>query len=331
MVFSNGGDGDYWGNEVYKFALHTRRWSRECERSTGMNGINTSGGDPNFDETWGEHKTPGGTPPPQPGVPHSYDQMAYLPPHLGGGVKGSFMFCTRTIVYIHRAYHHPHVFDLNAKAWRRGSAKPGIVNMGGGVDSPTWCFDSKRNRYWGIAGGSSGIWNYSLRHLDFYPATGLASSGSIAIPRFLSPDSPVSGYWPIGDIILVAGKTNGVFILLACVLSSVSGFVPMMLTGASIPAVGGGYGFAYCPDLNCFFIRTASENRQKIWKVIPPVSNYLTAGWEIQEITMDGVQVAVKSNENGMWKRLMYVPPLKCLVWVDDIRGPVYAYRPVGT
>ena len=49
MVFSNGGDGDYWGNEVYKFSIATRTWSRECERSTGISG---AVGDPNFDAAW---------------------------------------------------------------------------------------------------------------------------------------------------------------------------------------------------------------------------------------------------------------------------------------
>ena len=52
MVFSNGGDADYWGNEVYKFSIDTRVWSRECARSAAMNGRTKAGDDPNFDETW---------------------------------------------------------------------------------------------------------------------------------------------------------------------------------------------------------------------------------------------------------------------------------------
>ena len=46
---------------------------------------------------------------------------------------------------------------------------------------------------------------------------------------------------------------------------------------------------------------------------------------------MGGDTVAPKDNYQGMWKRFMYVPPLKCVMWVDDINGAVYAYRPVGT
>jgi hypothetical protein len=65
--------------------------------------------------------------------------------------------------------------------------------------------------------------------------------------------------------------------------------------------------------------------------VIPPESNYLKRIWAVEEITMRGVKVAAKNNGQGMWKRFMYVPPLKCLMWVDDIKGAVYAYRPIGT
>ena len=333
MVFSNGGDADYWGNEVYKFAFDTRRWSRECSRSTDLNGITTTGGDPNFDEVWGEHRTPGGAVPPQPGVPHSYDQMEYLPPHLGGGPRGSFMFPTRTIVYRYRRYKHPHVFDLDAKAWRRGAATPGIVGWGSAADAPTWCFDSRRNRFWGLEGGSTGLHNHAIRYLDFDPQTGLAISGGIAIPTFLSPNGcPVSRYWPVGDLMLVAGTSSGVFTIYGGSLVTVgrTGFSALILSGTTVPAAEG-YGLAYCDDLDCFFVRTASGHRQKIWKLIPPKLNYLAQAWVVEEITMGGRTVSAKDNPQGMWKRFMYAPTLKCLVWVDDRSGPVYAYRPVGT
>ena len=333
MVFCNGGDADYWGNEVYKFALDTRKWSRASERSTGLNGTTTTiDGDPNFDTVWGEHSTPGGRPTPQPGVPHSYDQLEYLPPHLGGGSKGSYMFCSRTIVYRYRSFGHPHVFDLNSKRWRRGSATPGIVRFGPS-DSPTWCFDSSRNRFWGLGGGATGIHNQAMRYLDFNAETGLATAGSIAMPTFLSPNGcPMSRYWPKGDLMLVIGTSDGVFKLFAAALEVVGkkGFSALGLGVATLPADSQGYGLAYCDILDCFFVRTASGHRQKIWRIVPPKSNYLQGKWVVEEITMRGDVVAGKDNPQGMWKRFMYVPPLKCLMWVDDIKGAVYAYRPMG-
>lgn len=337
MVFCNGGDGDYWGNEVYKFALDTRTWSRASERSTGLNGTTTTvDGDPNFDAmVWGEHATPGGKPTLQPGVPHSYDQMEYLPPHLGGGSKGAFMFPTRTIVYRTRRYKHPHVFDLNARVWRRGSAAAGIIGIGN-VDSPSWCFDSHRDRFWGVDGGLSGIFISKINYLTFDAKTGLATAGSVAIPQHLTPRGyPVSRYWPTGDLMLLAGQNNDgtAFSLRACQLANAGavGFVTLALSGDTIPIPSGGYGLAYCDDLDCVFVRTSSAHRQKIWKLIPPKSDYLTNPWIVEELTMKGVTVGAKDNRQGMWKRFMYAPPLKCLIWVDDINGPVYAYRPVGT
>lgn len=337
MVFCNGGDADYWGNEVYRFSLDTRIWSRISERSTGLNGrTGAADDDPNFDATaWGEHASPGGVPPPQPGVPHSYDQMEYLPPQLGGGTQGSFMFATRTIVYRYRRYRHPHVFDLNARKWRRGSATPGIVTMASS-DAPSWCFDSRRNRFWGIVGGASGIYTNTLHMLAFDPGSGLATAQNIRIPQYLTPwGCPVSRYWPRGDMMVVAGQDGGskAFGLWACDLANAGerGFIALSLTGESLPPAGAGYGFAYCDELNCFFVRMASGHRQNIWKIVPPETGNLFRAWRIEQIHMTGVTVATQDNGQGMWKRLMYAPSLKCLLWVDDIHGPVYAYRPFGT
>ena len=329
MLFCNGGDGDYWGNEVYKFSLDTRIWSRESERSIGLTGVTTAGGDRGFDETWGEHA--GGAP----GVPHSYDQMEYLPPTLGGGAKGAFLFPTRTIVYRTRKYFHPHFFDLDAKKWHRGSAFPNITSYGGtmGPDEPTWCFDASRGRFWGISGGDGGLWNSRLQYLDFDPATRLATAGFISIPRQLTPYmSPVSRRWPAGDLMLVIGLNRALDAIqvIACPLATpTAGFSPINLTGDTIPA--GKYGLAYCDDLDCFFVRMAAGFRQTIWKLTPPKSSYLTRAWAVEKTDMGGATVGATDHPQGMWKRFMYAPPLKCLIWVDDVKGAVYAYRPVGT
>lgn len=329
LVFCSGGDGDYWGNEVYKFSLDDRRWSRESARSTGLSGERD---DPAFDLVWGEHHSPGGVPPAQPGVPHNYDQVEYLPPSLGGGPRGALLFCTRTVVYRVRAFRHPHVFDLDARSWRRGSASPGIVAYGSRNDAPSWCLDPSRNRYWGIKGGEGGQHVDQLHHLDFDPATGLATSGNVRIGRFVTPRHlPFSRYWPTGDLMLLGGwnRTGNALGLWACPLrSTTSGFTELALTGSTIPL--GRYGFAYCDDLDCFFVRTSAGHRQTIWRIEPPTADHLNRPWAVTEITMRGVAVAEKGNRQGMWKRFAYVPPLKCLVWVDDANGPVYAYRPAG-
>lgn len=329
LVFCSGGDGDYWGNEVYKFSLDTRTWSRECARSSGLSGERI---DANFDYKWGEHRSPGGTPPPQPGVPHDYDQVEYLPPHLGGGPRGSFMFCTRTVVYRVAAFGHPHVFDLGARRWRRGSAAPGIVAFEGQNDAPSWCFDSSRNRYWGIMGGEDGKFISRLHYLDFDAKPGMAKSGHVDIPRHLTPRHlPFSRHWPTADLMLIGGwnRAGTGFDLRACPLATPSaGFASLALTGDAIPL--GRYGFTYCDDLDCFFVRMAAGHRQRLWKIAPPASRPFDQPWVVTEITMRGETVAAKGNPQGMWKRFTYVPPLKCMIWVDDVHGAVYAYRPAG-
>jgi hypothetical protein len=331
LVTCSGGDGDYWGNEVYKFLFDNRAWSRECERSTGLLG-STSGNppDPNFDSTWGEHKSPSGTPPPQPGVPHDYDQVEYLPAALGGGPKGSFIFCTRTIVYRYQQSRHPHLFDLDLKAWRRGSATPNLIAWEGTEppSSPTWCLDRTRNRYWGLKDG--GVYITRLNWMSFGVNGYVNSVGGTPIPQFLVPKRyPTSRHWPTGDLLLVAGMNPSLtgFSLYACPLATpATGFKLLSLSGNNIPP-GAGYGFVHCPDLDCFFVRAADGSRQVIWKITPPTANYLTGTWAVTQITMLGDTVAAKGNVQGMWKRFVYATKVKCLSWVDDINGPVYAYR----
>jgi hypothetical protein len=330
LVYCSGGDGDYWGNEVYKFLFDNRSWSRECERSTGLLG-GTSGNppDPNFDSVWSEHVS--GTLR-QPGVPHSYDQTEYLPAALGGGAKGSFVFLTRTQVYRYHGAKSPQLFDLDKGTWRRGYSDPNVVAWEGTLppDAPSWCLDRTRNRYWGIKDG--GIYITRLNWMSFGVNGQLNSVGGTPIPQFLVPKRyPTSRHWPKGDLLLVAGMNPSLtgFSLNACPLATpATGFKLLTLSGNNIPG-GGGYGFVHCPDLDCFFVRTADGSRQVIWKITPPASDYLTGTWTVTQITMPGDTVSAKGNAQGMWKRFAYAANIKSLAWVDDINGPVYVFRVV--
>lgn len=294
------------------------RWERCNERAQPLTGNTSPGGDPNFDEVYVEHKSSDGTV--QPAAPHPYDQVGYVSPGEGGGLKGSFAFLTRTICYRVRGARHPHLFDLDAKQWKRGSTAPDIVKWAAANDSPTWCYDTLRKRHWGIMGSGSPVQITALHYQDF--VGGLATTGQVSIPASMSLQGyPVSGYWPEGDSMVVLGTDNssGAFLsaMRVAKLSDAIGFQPVTLTGDSLPA-SQGYGFAYLGGK--FYVRLADGARQTLWEITPGT-------WAVRQITMQGVTVAEKGNANGMWKRLMAVEALSCLMWVDDVSGPVYAYR----
>lgn len=315
MVFCDGGDKDYWGTELYKYTIdEICRWERASDRATGLNGNTAAGGDPNFDETWGEHKSSDGTL--SPGAPHSYDQMGYLSPSMGGGPKGSFLFLTRSVVYQYRAYFHCHAFDLATKTWRRASTT-GIlqapdVAMGYAASSPAWALDEATGRFWGMISGNSAIANDFIWWLDF--KDGIATAGRQPLTQsYQSPDRyPTTITW--NGFFMVAGIRNGAFSLDGRVDADWTTYQPITLTGDPIPP-SNGPGLALLN--NKLYVRTSEGYRQNLWEISPD--------WSVKKIAMLGVTVAPKDNPAGMWKRLMAVEGIG-LMWVDDISGPVYAY-----
>ncbi len=344
IAFANGGDGDYFGNEGYVFEFDTRTWKRLGVRSTGLNGLRGSpGADPNFDDSaWGEHTTPGGVPPPQPGIPHNYDAVEYLPPSMGGGINGSLLLATRSAVYSLRKFAHPHYLDLATGTWHRGTTAFGAFTpWNQNMISPTWFFDSFRNRFWGMQADFGSVIADKIGWYTFN-SSGIATVGAVWPMAAVATPSryPTSRYWPTGDLMLTCGiGSASQFIILAAKLSTLSasvGLTQLTLTGDIIPfphpggSDAGGYGFTYCSDLDCFFVRTSAQNRQIVYQITPPAAPYLTNPWNVTAITMGGATVSTVETFQGMWKRFNYCPSIKCLTWVDDPNGAVYAYRPVG-
>lgn len=322
ILFCGGGDSDYWGNEVHRLGLLNLTWTRLGPgRSTapGPNGNE----DGTFDTTWGEHADD------QPAVPHPYDQVEYLPPAMGGGAKGSFLFATRCVAYTTLKFKHPHAFDVDDDVWRRASASADIAGTGNS-EAPTCMLDETRSRIWisGAGSGSGEFWS-SVKYYTF--SGGLATTTSVSTPEHLTPYyAPVSRHHVARDLwVMIGYNTAGDAVdIHAAKLSTIgsTGFATVTLSGDTIPPTLS-MGMAYCPDLECMFVRPATGNRQKIWKVEFTSDTAAT----VTEITMAGDTVGTKNNANGMAKRLMWSAYAGCLLWVDDQNAAVLnAYRPVG-
>jgi hypothetical protein len=135
LLVHNGGDADYWGNEIYAFDFDTRKWYRVSNPSAAMTG-GASGkiNDPllaadnpkHFNIAECEHGPlvaptgacsngdwgllPQGT---QPGVPHTYAGLQWIPGKFIGNRRGALVRPVSTYVYTARSTTRAHYFDLD--------------------------------------------------------------------------------------------------------------------------------------------------------------------------------------------------------------------------
>lgn len=337
-VIASGGDGDWWGNDVYIFPfaeittagrrkLPALRWSYLNRPSVAMDGSD-HGSDPYFNGIWGEHGD--GTPV----MPHVYDQMEYLSASLGGGPKGAMLLPTKFIAYRTGKWNNAHRFDIDASAYSRAST--GNTNFGVHVDQPSWVFDSNRKRYYGFESGGSSLNMSQVRVLDFRAGSGVGVFGGVGVPAHKAVPEAVSRYWAAKDLVLVLGldvASGGVAVGAKLhVYNPASWGAPLVatLTGDAIPPRYR-LTFDLCTDSGDWYVRSsAGGDEQSLWRITPPANPLAGGQWVVTKITMGGAAV-VGSVGQGLWKRFFYHKGIKCFVWCSTTTSPVYAYRPVGT
>jgi len=332
----NGGDQDYWGNEVYVFPLADTTttvgffpaltWKRINSPSAAMNGTSSTI-DPAFNITWGEHGD--GTP----AMPHTYDQLEYLPPSAGGGVMGSALLGTKNVAYKTSHFQTAHRCDLDTGVWSRASTN--ASTMAGDIDSPSWVYYAATNRVYGFPSKVSRPFDSNFYWLDIssgLPGT-FASSG---VPSRLMPAYACGRVWTEQNRIVLLGNnyTTVPTIMYFTIYNPASPSTEVIptLVGDAMPAAQAG-SFDWVPELGAFFVRSCqAADVQKLWKVTPNPSNPLAGTWTVELITMTGVAVT-GFTISGMWKRFSYAGAagIPCFLWVNSVTGAVYAYRPLGT
>lgn len=332
-VVCGGGDADWWGNEVYVFPLAETTtslgtypaltWTRINNPSSAMDGTSAAT-DPQFNTTWYEHGD--GTP----AMPHTYDQLEYLPPHSGGGTYGSIVLCTKMVAY--RTGHNAtsHKCNLDTGVWSRASTGASSISLS--VDAPSWCWHPRLRKMYGFPAGASGASISNFYYLDFVnrPASGVGLHGASACTPHTGLGYPCTRYWPSRDVLVQLGYVSGTTL-------GFKVYDPRTLTSGSTPTLVGDAlptspaAFDVVNELDVFYVRScASGDEQKIWKVTPHPTNWLTGNWTVQQITMTGDTVS-GFTANGMWKRFSYAPQARSFVWCNSVTGAVYAYRPEGT
>jgi hypothetical protein len=339
MLCHNGGDADYWGNEVYAFDFDTRRWERLSDPTQAMSGnistdVSRNPADPlHFNRVECEHgpavaeygfgPLPVGT---QPGVPHVYDGMLWIPGSYVGNQRGALLRPHSTFVYATRSTGRAHYFDLDTRKWGRFSVNRGgqaplisarvpiighderlqrIYHSYGYLDLQT---KMQVNRAWtNLSDNTSGVFD-NARRLWLMPRMNLSTDVGSMAPGTLR----------------------------AIAVDGTSTSVELSMAGTVWPR---GYAFhaglLYCPDLDCYFLYsqgTASTplNPQQMYKIQPPSSNPLTNPWTVALITMGGDAVVADPQPIGNYKRFMWIPALKCIAILNKWDSYVYIYKPVG-
>lgn len=339
LLLNNGGDGDYYGTEVYAFDFDARRWARLSDPSAAMSGDKTRDHlrdpmDPlyfNQEECehgpavaeYGAGPLPAGT---TPGVPHNYDGTLWLPGSVVGNKRGAFVRPHSTAVYGARSTGRAHYFDLDTKTWGRFSANRAMLPSS---RIPIHGYDEAEQRIW----HDIGYLDLRMRRHVAKPWAGTLPNQSSAcfdpvrrlflgLVASATPDPTPGEMWAIAvDSSTTRAGLN---------LRAVSG--RRWTRGNAFHA-----GLAYVPDLDCYYFysqgsRLMGFQPQTIWKIQPPARDPLTEAWRVSEITMHGDTVVADTRGFATYKRIQWVAPLKCLaIYNGPIdTGFVYLYRPDG-
>ncbi|HEX7272423.1 MAG TPA: hypothetical protein VF420_09760 [Casimicrobiaceae bacterium] len=139
MIVYGGGHNDYFGSSVHAFDLDTREWRRLSDGYVAGS-----------DEAYGAGAVypssvyPDGSPLP----PHTYDYLQY-------DARGNDCILFKGQIELGpnvKAVAIPHMFNLDAQAWRHGPRHPAAILNSGGFT--TW--DASRRIVWGHSGDDGG-------------------------------------------------------------------------------------------------------------------------------------------------------------------------------
>lgn len=340
MLFQGGGDGDYWGNEVYAFDFDARRFYRLTTRTTALTG-NGSTSDralptnhPQYfnmataehgplvpdgalsNGNWGllpiDHNGNQAT---QPGVPHLYDGAVWIPGSFIGNERGAFVRPYSKFVYPVASTNRPHYLDLDRMKWGRLTTDA----AGNQAYLPMCAFNE-----------ADGIIYWTSGYINLANKTQNAANWFGNDPSY---DTSME-FDPVRRVLVYA---NGANLQATNVDRPGSKITLSVSVTGSIWGASTFGGITYCADLDCFFFYNSrlggpgqTPAPQKIWKIVPPGTNQaaaLAGTWQITEITMGGD--AIVHNNMLTYGNMAYVRKLKCVA-IHIPGGYMYLYRPVG-
>lgn len=305
-----GGHNDYYGNEVYRFDVESRLWSRLGEPSPyGGSSIDSIG------------TFPDGKPAP----PHSYQTLGYLSPANGGGANGSMIQATLPAVDLGGNGRDMRwwKFNLATRTWSQFINSSSIV---AGNLSPKTMVQEPGGNFWWFGGG------YVSKIARVTPAGAITSYG-IEVNRSTYDGGGVVGNTRILVLhgVLVSGIETWLFNLPNIESGQTGGTAVKRIFPNGTPG-GATDGLAWCPDRNAFASISSSSPATVRWLTPSNAAAPWNSDWVWTTETYAPVGGATPGPvPNGGFGRFVWVPAIKCHLWASGVDRRMQAYRPVGT
>jgi hypothetical protein len=300
ILLWNGGDGDYWGNQVSRFDFESLKWYRMTEPTEAMTG-NVSA-DSGYDQTLGLH-APG-----QPAVPHGYDGLQYVPPSAAHPL-GMLAASVRLYCYGPRSPARSAYFDIENRTWD----VPPSARQTGALNCVTSIYDPVRNRIWYRGDGTT-------TKLGYVDLNSLVHS-FVPIPGVTTNSYATSCYVPGRDLWLSLGKINdqGAIGLSAVDMTNPAGGSRNVSLNAQLPLWDAS--IDWCPGLDCAFVYSPSD-RQACYKLTPGAIN---AAWLVTRIVMPGPAIPYANLPFSKWR---WASKLGAFYLLTKSNAPVFVFKP---
>jgi hypothetical protein len=304
MIKFGGGHSGYLGNEVYRYDVETRLWSRLSDPTTNIQ----------LNSLEGEY---------QPGIPmsnHTYGTMCWLPPHVAGNDSGWFVRPVSASngyggseEYSGRA----HRFDLDAGTWARLSTNRATM-YGGFQNECCAVWDPKRQLIWMWTQG-----NIPVQMLG--PSTNWAWQNGSTNNQILELDA-CAAYCPWHDRIYVFANRNDQTVYIFNPNSPNSGLSNTSMSGTR-PSMNGTA--IYWDDRRHRFVAWDQSNRQRLYYLTINEQTPSTVVWSFETLT--GATIPSPGPiANPPYNQPSWCESADCML-VHTLRtGSVYALRPTS-
>jgi hypothetical protein len=344
IILHGGGHWGYAGNEVLRYDIASRAWTRLNNPSNY--GWNKDGWVPFVEAPGAVVNSYGGFPDGAPNPIHTYNNMEYFPSAAGGGTLGS-------IVFMHRYNSNSNVtdfrfwrFDLATLSWTNG---PTAIKASAGQNRCALVYDANRQGVWKLdyaeySATSQGLSFHSFLTGNQY-AVNANSGNSFQIGAGSGNLHAMMTYHPGRDFLLLWSKVSGVRNLV-CV--DLSGFTPGVTAFApahnitqsgtphpNIMSVDAPERLEYCSHDGAFWAINWPTNA-RLYKLAPP-AGALTGTWtwtnELLTPKAGTLSLAfdtTRTADNQLFSRFRYVPALKSFIWTDRQDMHVQMGRPAA-
>jgi len=318
LIVFGGGHNDYFGSDVHRFDIGSRRWSRISDGYVI--------GEPKDYGAGAVYPTatyPDGSPLP----PHTYDYVQYDP--VGNDLllfKGQ-----RELGPDVQAVAIPHLYNLDSLRWRHGPEHPtGIFNSGGWT---TW--DPSRRKLWGHSGDDGGG-----NGLSYFAPDGTNDNGTVGAwgPLYGNklPGKANHNCMQIDhrrDVILVAGHERQALYRLDPERPEAD-LEPLDVSGAA-PRLAPYASLEFSASLDRF-VYYAGSSGERVHAVAPDSGEPGTVRWrwEVLAESWDPIQDAAAASrlchhpEHVFGRfRIVDYPDATLAILARHVDSPVYAMR----